>query len=192
MLAASSGASLTAILRQIDAPKEAMLGFLFPRLTAEPERGADLFAAATAKARQRHWYVEGQVPDTLDGRFAVLATVMALILVRLEQAGDRGDSASIALTERFIDVMESEHRELGLGDPTLGRTVRKLVGSLARRTQLWRSAVAHQHRWEDAAGESLYKANARTDALAHSAAALRGLWNELNEMSVRELIQGRL
>ena len=35
------------------------------------------------------------------------------------------------VTERFIEVMELEHRELGLGDPTLGKTVRKLVG-LAR------------------------------------------------------------
>ena len=48
----------------------------------------------------------------------------------------------MALTERFIEVMESEHRELGLGDPTLGKTVRKLVGALARRTELWRSATA--------------------------------------------------
>ena len=48
------------------------------------------------------------------------------------------NALSVALTERFIEVMEAEHRELGLGDPTLGKTVRKLVGSLARRTELWR------------------------------------------------------
>ena len=59
-----------------------MLGFLFRTLTAEPERGSALFAAVTAEARKRHWYVEGGAPDTLDGRFAVLATVAALVLVR--------------------------------------------------------------------------------------------------------------
>ena len=100
----------------------AMLRFLFPRLTAQPARGADLFAAVTDEARQRHWYVEGQVPDSLDGRFAVLATVTALVLVRLENDAD--GAASVALTERFVTVMEAEHRELGLGDPALGRTVR--------------------------------------------------------------------
>ena len=118
-----------------------MLGFLFRRLTAEPERGAELFAALTGEARRPHWYVEGRVPDTLDGRFAMLATIAALMLVRLEQLGDDGNAVAVALTERFIEVMESEHRELGLGDPTLGRTVRKLVGALARRTELWRDAV---------------------------------------------------
>ena len=53
------------------------------------------------------------MPDTLDGRFAVLATVIALALVRLEGEGEAGNALSVALTERFIEVMESEHRELG-------------------------------------------------------------------------------
>ena len=61
--------------------------------------------------------------------------------------------ASVALTERFIHVMESEHRELGLGDPTLGKTVRKLVGMLARRTQLWRELPGRWTRSD--AGEPL-------------------------------------
>src|ERR1700741_5427427 len=109
-----------------------MLGFLFRTLTADPARGTALFDALTAEARKAHWFVEGAVPDTLDGRFAVLSTLAALAIVRLEREGETGIAASVALTERFIEVMESEHRELGLGDPTLGRTVRKLVGSLAR------------------------------------------------------------
>ena len=116
-----------------------MLDFLFRRLTADPRRGAALFGAVTGSRAQPHWYVEGQVPDTLDGRFAVLSTVTALVLVRLEADGEAGDAVSVALTERFIEVMEAEHRELGLGDPTLGKTVRKLVGTLARRTELWRA-----------------------------------------------------
>ena len=111
-----------------------MLGFLFRGLTAEPARGTALFDALTVQARQPHWYVEGKVPDTLDGRFAVLATLTALTLVRVEAEGESGNPLSVGLSERFIEVMESEHRELGLGDPTLGKTVRKLVGMLARRT----------------------------------------------------------
>ena len=111
-----------------------MLNSLFRRLTADPVSGEPLFAAATDEARLPHWYREGAVADTIDGRFAALATVVSLIILRLEREGQSGDALSVALTERFIAVMESEHRELGLGDPTLGRTVRKLVGSLARRT----------------------------------------------------------
>jgi cytochrome b pre-mRNA-processing protein 3 len=166
-----------------------MLRFLFPRLTAQPARGAELFAAVTHEARQPHWYVGGGVPDSLDGRFAVLATVTALVLVRLESGGEAGDLASVALTERFIAVMEAEHRELGLGDPGLGRKVRKLVSALARRVELWRTGVAEDD-FANATLESLGMAGA--DALSHDLRALRDLWARLQASSIADLGGGRL
>lgn len=173
-------------------PKGRMLGFLFRGLTAGPARGVRLFDAVTAQARRPHWYVEGKVPDTLDGRFAVLSTVAALVIVRLEGEGEQGDLASAGLTERFIAVMESEHRELGLGDPTLGKTVRKLVGMLAQRTAVWREACGGTRPWAEAARESLYKDNASPDALRHSAEALRRFWNELGKRRLADLEQGKI
>jgi cytochrome b pre-mRNA-processing protein 3 len=98
----------------------------------------------------------------------------------------------VALTERFIEVMESEHRELGMGDPTLGKTVRKLVGSLARRTELWRSAVQEQTGWAEAVHESLYKAGVAPDALEHSAGALERLWTKLRHTQLADLSKGKL
>ena len=169
-----------------------MLGFLFRRLTAAPERGPELFDAVTKIAREPHWYVEGKVPDTIDGRFAVLATITALVLVRLERDERPGDLVSVALTERFIEVMESEHRELGLGDPTLGRTVRKLVRRLAVQVEQWRSAVDEKASWTAATDESLYKGGATADALAHSASALKRLWDKLRKLGLSEIEQGKL
>ena len=169
-----------------------MLGFLFRSLTAEPARGAELFAAVTAAARQPHWYVAGRVPDTLDGRFAVLATVTALVLVRLERDGDEGNAVAVALTERLIDAMDAEHRELGVGDPTLGKTVRKLVGSLAGRTELWRTAIEGAADRTDATRRSLYKADVPSDGLKHCATALNALWATLDRTAVEALAEGRL
>ena len=167
-----------------------MLRFLFPGLTAAPERGADLFAAVTSEARQAHWYVEGGVPDDLDGRFRVLATIAALAIVRLEQLG--GAHETVALTERFIEVMESEHRELGLGDPALGKTVRRLVGALGRRVELWRAAVAGERGWDETARESLYKHGPAPDAVGHCSAALRELWRRLGQADVEAIAEGRI
>ena len=169
-----------------------MLDFLFRRLTAEPRRGAELFGTVTQLAREPHWYVEGRVPDTLDGRFAVLATVMALVLVRLEQERGAGNAPSVALTERFVEIIESEHREFGLGDPTLGKTVRKLVGSLARRTKLWRSAAEGATDWTQATRESFYKSNASADALEHSASALARLKARLDALPLDEIAEGEI
>ena len=168
-----------------------MLRFLFPRLTPESVGGAALFEWATAQARATHWYLEGGVEDTIDGRFAILATITALVSVRLEQAGESGTATNVALTERFIEVMEAEHREMGLGDPKLGRTVRMLVSGVARRVELWRGAIAGGE-WVEAARASVYGGEAAVGALDHSAGALRDFWSRLDCAPDRALIEGRL
>jgi cytochrome b pre-mRNA-processing protein 3 len=167
-----------------------MLSFLFPRLTpSDASRGSALFAALVGEARQPHWYVEGQIPDTLDGRFAVLATMAALATVRLERGGEGARMESVALAERFVEAMDAEHRELGIGDPTLGRKVRKLVGALARRVELWRDAIDGE-RWDEAVKASLNATNA--DALAHCEAALHQVWAKFEAASDASLAEGAI
>ena len=122
----------------------------------------------------------------------MLATVLALIMVRLERDEEAGDSASAALTERFIEAMTAEHREMGQGDPTLGRTVRKLVGALARRIAQWRAAVP-QAAWTDAARTSAYRESvASGEALAHTAMALRALWGRLDVTPFADVAAGKI
>jgi cytochrome b pre-mRNA-processing protein 3 len=166
-----------------------MLRYLFPRLTPGAD-GTRLFDWVTAQARLPGWYRECGVADTLDGRFAILATIMALVAVRLEREGEPANALSVALTERFIEVMEAEHRELGLGDPALGRTVRKLVGSLGRRVDLWRSAIAGEIACSDAARQSLYKAEVTPSALEQATGALEAVWCKLQAAPLEELQEG--
>lgn len=166
-----------------------MLNFLFGGLTAQPARGAALFDAATREARQPQWYRERGVPDTLEGRFALLASVIALVMVRLEALGDGGGRLSVALTERFVEVMESEHRELGIGDPTLGKTVRKLVGALSRRVDVWRSAVAGERDWSETANASL---PGKPEAAVCRSQSLRALADRLGATSLEQLAKGEI
>ena len=172
-----------------------MLRFLFGRLTDGPKRGQSLFERAVAEARKPHWFTQGEVPDTIDGRFAMLATTCALVIVRLESdpGSPEGDSASAALTERFIESMDAEHRELGLNDPGLGRRVRKLVGALERRVDEWRDAIAGERDWSETVVSTVYRGNEpRDDALRHSATALRELWAQLSKTEIEELADGQL
>lgn len=169
-----------------------MFNFLFPRLTRAPSRGQALFDALTAVARQEHWYLTGQVPDTMDGRFRVLATLTALAAVRLESEGGDGDQLSVALTERFVEVMETEHREIGLGDPTLGRKVRKLVGSLARRVDLWRATVSEGGSWIEPTRQSLNQQNVEGAAVHQNATALQEFWSALKSCGVASLALGQI
>ena len=171
-----------------------MINRLFPGLTAAPPRGAELFAAAVAEARRPHWYVEGQVPDTLDGRFAVLASIVALLTVRLEAGGEPARAGSVALAEQFVEAMDAEHREMGLGDPALGKKVRQLVGSLAGRVDSIRGGGTGAGNGDFYEGlvQSLYSGNPPApEAAEHSKAELAGLWTALENADDEAVVAGR-
>jgi cytochrome b pre-mRNA-processing protein 3 len=169
-----------------------MLRLLFPRLTADRDRGAELFRWVTERAREQHWYVAGAVPDSVDGRFAMLSTIAAVVLVRLESGGEDGIALSAALTERFVDAMTAEHREMGMGDPTLGRTVRALVGALSRRVDLLRQATAGGE-WRAAARASVYgSAEPAPDSLLHTETQLRDLGGRIESTSFQRVVAGEI
>lgn len=176
-----------------DRPSDSMLRFLFPRLTAQRSRGAALFEALVDEARQPHWFVNGQAPDTIDGRFAVLATIVALATVRLERGSDLARTAAVALAERFVEAMDAEHRQLGIGDPTVGKTVRKLVGALGRRVELWRQALDSGEDWDHAVRISLFRDSPPSpQALNHCEAALRSAWARLEAAPDEALAEGSI
>ena len=170
-----------------------MIRALFARLTGGPSRGHALFDLAVAEARQVHWFVEGQVADTVNGRFAVLATVVALLTVRLEREGEEGAHATVALTERMVETLDAELREMGLGDPTLGKQVRGLVGAVAGRVERWRAMVGSDADSTEEVKRSLYlDEEPSPDAVGHSEWALRTLWQRLVATSLEDLSDGRL
>ena len=170
-----------------------MFRALFARLTGEPARGRALFGLALEEAKQAHWFVEGAVPDTVNGRFAVLATVVALITVRLERDGEAGRRESVAITERLVETLDAEIREMGLGDPTLGKQVRKLVGAVGARVERWRGILAADESWTDEVRRSVYsEETASPEAVAHSESRLKALWRQLEETSLEDLAEGKL
>ena len=169
-----------------------MLRHLFPRLTPAQSRGSALFEALVAEARREHWFVEGGIPDTIDGRFAVLATIVALATVRLESGDAPAHEQAVALAERFVEAMDAEHRQIGIGEPGLGKTVRRLVGALSRRVELWREAV-HGGDWSAAVFASLFPAGqASPAALAHCESRLRDFWARLAAASDQALAEGQI
>ena len=170
-----------------------MLRKLFARLTPDVQPGAPLFKALVGEARRKHWYRNGAVEDSVDGRFAMLATIMALATVRLEEGGADARAHSAWLAERFVESMDAEHRQMGISDPALGKTVRRLVSALGNRADIWREAVAGNCEWREAAGRSIYRGTPPNEtALDHSAAGLSRLWDSLRLSSDSALIDGRI
>lgn len=100
-----------------------------------------LYEAVVAGARNPIWYREGQVPDTMDGRFDMIAAMLALVLLRLESEGKKASKASALIAETFIDDMEGSIRQIGIGDLMVGKHVGKMMGALGGRIGAFRNAV---------------------------------------------------
>jgi len=168
-----------------------MLRFLFGGLTDREKPALRLFDRVVEEVRQPHWYVQGQVPDTLEGRFAMLATICALAIVRIEAEADSA-RRSAAFTERFVEAMDAEHRQMGMNDPALGKRVRKLVSALARRAGEWRQAIPDEEDWTSATVLSVYRdEQPSSEAVAYTAEALRRIWDRLERATNEELAEGQ-
>ncbi len=166
---------------------------LLQRLFGQPDRGKapELYAAIVERARQPHWYVEGAVPDTVDGRFDMIAVVMALVLLRLE-----GEPAatlpSTHLAEVFVHDMDGQLRELGVGDIVVGKHIGKMMGMIGGRLGAYREGLAAED-LKPALVRNLYRGSAPdAAALAHVEAELMALRATLAATPVTTIIDGEL
>ena len=160
---------------------------------SEPSEAQPLYEQVVAKARLPHWYLEGQAPDTMEGRFAVLATLLALTDLRLERGGDLARRTSVGLTECFVTDMDSQLRQDGVGDPVMGKKVGSLVGALGGRVGAWRRALDGEESWEAVATRSFYRDKVPGDApLDHVVSELKRFWQALEGRSDEALVGGVL
>ena len=117
---------------------------LLQRLFA-PRRDAaalrPLYDLVVETGRDPAWYRDGGVPDTLDGRFDMVAAILSLVLLRLEAEGDAARRESVLLTEIFVDDMDASLRQIGIGDFVVGKHIGKMMGALGGRLGAFRSAV---------------------------------------------------
>ena len=109
----------------------------FDRFKARRKDTAALYAAVVARARMPHWYVEGAVPDTIDGRFDMIAAVLAMAMLRLE-SDPAGAPAATHLAEAFVDDMDPQLREIGIGDLLVGKHIGRMMGMLGGRLGAYR------------------------------------------------------
>ncbi|HEX6376924.1 MAG TPA: ubiquinol-cytochrome C chaperone family protein [Allosphingosinicella sp.] len=152
-----------------------------------------LYDALVGAARDPAWYREGGVPDTLEGRFDMVAAVLALVLLRLEAEGARAKAESVLLTEIFIDDMDGALRQIGIGDFVVGKHVGKLVGALGGRLGAFREALADGAPLEPAVRRNLFRDGpAEAAQVTYVAARLRRLHAALAATAMEPLLAGTL
>jgi len=98
------------------------------------------FIAQPATAQQMRT-AEEAVADSVAGRFDMITLVLALVLLRLDGEEDTAQ-ASAWLTEMFVDDMDGQLRQSGVGDMVVGKHVGKLVSVLGGRIGALRKALS--------------------------------------------------
>jgi cytochrome b pre-mRNA-processing protein 3 len=112
-----------------------ILRHLFAR---KPKPAAVLYDAIVAAARQPIFYEKWGVPDTLDGRFDVIVLHMFLVLERLK--GGAEETRANLIDYFFLD-MDRSLREMGVGDVSVGKKVRKMAEAFYGRLTAYSDAV---------------------------------------------------
>ena len=101
-----------------------------------------LYGSIVTQARTPTFYTAIGVPDTMEGRFGVIAVHMFLVLDRIRQQGADGDEVARALLETFMTDMDDNMREIGIGDVGVPRRVKKAAAALREQVEAYTSAMA--------------------------------------------------
>ncbi|RJF93598.1 ubiquinol-cytochrome C chaperone family protein [Sphingomonas cavernae] len=148
-----------------------------------------LYSSIVEAARDPAWYLDGGVADTVDGRFDMVAALLSMALVRLEREGKSGADQSVLLTEIFIEDMDGQLRQIGIGDIIVGKHIGKMMSALGGRLSAYRGAIAASESWEDALTRNLYRGSAPdAEALSFSAARMRTLAAALDATDAATLV----
>jgi len=116
-----------------------------------------LYRGIVERGRDTQWYAAGGVPDTQDGRFDMIAAILALTLLRIEGEGRTYASQSALLAELFIEDMDGQLRQLGIGDIVVGKHIGKMLGALGGRLEAYREGFADGGNVEEALHRNLYR-----------------------------------
>jgi cytochrome b pre-mRNA-processing protein 3 len=155
------------------------------------EAALPLYEAIVAQARAPHWYDAGAVPDSIDGRFDMVATILSLVMLRLE-GEPAGAAPSASLTERFVEDMDGQLREIGIGDVVVGKHIGKMMGMLGGRLGAYRDGLAGGD-LDGVLVRNLYRGAAPdAGALSHVRESLLAFRDALAKAPAAAVIEGEL
>lgn len=86
-----------------------------------------LYRSLVSQARSPQFYLNVGVPDTLDGRFDMIVLHMFLVIDRLSVEGSSAKELRQRLFDVMFDDMDQALREMGVGDLSVGKKVKKMA-----------------------------------------------------------------
>lgn len=105
-------------------------------------KAKELYGAIVTGARQPAFYSGCGVEDTPEGRYEMIALHLFLVIERLKGAGPQADRIAQRVMEAFVTDMDDSMREMGVGDLSVGKKVKRSAAGLYERFSAYRAAQA--------------------------------------------------
>ncbi len=150
-----------------------------------------LWHATVGTSRDREWYADCGVEDSVEGRFDMIALVLGLVLLRMEDSEDLAPKTAL-LTELFVEDMDRQLRDTGVGDLMVGKNIGKLMSALGGRLGSLRESMGES----DAKLAAILQRNVSLGDNEQKPFALavrtRALHNDLKTLDDAALLAGQL
>jgi cytochrome b pre-mRNA-processing protein 3 len=105
--------------------------------------GRALYAQVVDQARRPELYRDMGVPDTVEGRFELYTLHLVLLLERLRAGGGAAaGEAAQALFDSYLKGLDDALREMGVGDLSVGKKMRRLGEAFYGRGKSYDQAFA--------------------------------------------------
>ena len=174
----------------------AFLSHLFKTRTDDRTPYRPLWHRIVELARDPRWFAGpdaqgGGIADTVAGRFDAITLVLSAVLLRMEREPAQMQAA-VRLTELFVDDMDGQLRESGVGDLVVGKHIGRLMSTLGGRLGALRDSLLAA---DDAALVGAVERNVTLGAAGDPpriAALLRGLVTALAPVSAEDLLAARI
>jgi cytochrome b pre-mRNA-processing protein 3 len=158
------------------------------------QAGRALYAAVVEQARAPAFYVDLAAPDTVEGRFEIYTLHVLLLLDRLRRNGEAAAETAQSLFDTYVKALDHALREMGVGDLSVGRKMRRLGEAFYGRVKSLEAAFAALPADEDL--KALLKrtvyAEAENGPVSALAAYVLAQRANLAEQPLDDLLDGRV
>jgi len=164
------------------------------RRRARSDTISTLYGTIVAQARLPCFYREYGVPDTVNGRFDLLVLHLALVLDRMADESDLRELGQ-ALFDHFCTDMDSNLREMGIGDLSVPRHMQRVGEAFYGRAQAYRAGLVRgdQQGLLEALERNIYGQDTACRAgAARLAAYIRRAAGELRVQSASQVLAGTI
>jgi cytochrome b pre-mRNA-processing protein 3 len=153
-----------------------------------------VYEAIVAAARHPSLYAKLGVPDTLDGRFEMISLHAILVLRALAgKPGEEVERFRQALVDELFRDMDRSLREMGTGDLSVGKKVRKMAEVFYGRLRAYSAALdAGGGELEAALTRNLWPGQTAPHGAAGLAAYVKNTDRHVSAQEAKEIIAGRV